>query len=222
MWEPLLALADAAGGDWPDLARRSAVALVAAAGAKVGGFGIQLLADLRVIFHDTGEDRLSTDHILERLCALDESPWADIRGKALDSRNLARRLAKYAVKPKQLRLGDKNTRGYERVDLLDAWLRYLPTADTPDPDVALDPRKGNKGPPPENDYEAPPALPQSSATSATSATALRPPTLTADPEPRDGPIVEHVDLTAILGPPCSGCGYRGHQHWPGCTLGAGA
>ena len=126
VWEPLLALADAAGGHWPDTARRSAVALVALAQGQAGGLGIRLLADLRAVFAKAGADRLSTDDIIEALLDLDESPWADIRGKAIDSRTLARRLGKYDVKPKQLRMGERNTRGYERTDLADAWGRYLP------------------------------------------------------------------------------------------------
>ncbi len=136
VWEPLIALADAAGGAWPDLARRSAVALVAEAQAKEGGMGVRLLADLRTVFTATGEQRMSTDDILEALLHLDESPWADIRGKTLDSRNLSRRLGRYGIKPKQLRFGDRNTRGYERTDLLDAWVRYLPEPSDPDRHVA--------------------------------------------------------------------------------------
>jgi len=124
VWEPLLAIADAAGGHWPESARVAAVTLVTAARDKEGGYGVRLLADLRGIF--AGHERLSTEGILEALCALDESPWGDLRGKALDSRNLARRLSKYEVSPKLLRLGSRVARGYERSDLMDAWSRYLP------------------------------------------------------------------------------------------------
>ena len=127
VWEPLLAIADAAGGDWPARARRSAVALVAEAGAKGRGFGVQLLTDLRTIF--SNEPFMPTEAILEALIALDESPWGDLRGKALDARNLARRLGKFDVKSKQQRVGERNLRGYERGDLLDAWVRYLPDDD---------------------------------------------------------------------------------------------
>lgn len=124
VWEPLVALADAAGGPWPVLARRSAVALVAQARGKEGGLGVQLLADLRDVFASAGDEKLGTDTVIEALCALDESPWADLRGRPLDARHLARRLAKYDVKPKQIRAG---RRGYDRADLADAWARYLPT-----------------------------------------------------------------------------------------------
>src|SRR3954452_18907692 len=52
VWEPLLAVADAAGGDWPERARRSAVALVAASKESTPSLGVRLLADLRLIFGD--------------------------------------------------------------------------------------------------------------------------------------------------------------------------
>jgi Protein of unknown function (DUF3631) len=128
VWEPLLAIADAAGGDWPERARVTAVTLVTAAQeTNGGGFGVKLLADLRRIFGN--EPTLSTESIIEALCALDESPWADLRGKALDARGLSRRLGKYGIKPKLIRNGERVFRGYERAELLDAWVRYLPEID---------------------------------------------------------------------------------------------
>ncbi len=124
VWEPLLAIADAAGGHWPETARRCAVAFVADSRDKAGGFGIQLLTDLRTAF--AGEQAMTTEAILDALNQMDESPWGDIRGKALDSRGLSRRLAKYGIKPKVIRVGERTPRGYDRGDLLDAWDRYLP------------------------------------------------------------------------------------------------
>ncbi len=92
VWEPLLAVADAAGADWPDRARQAAVAMVTDAAARPATLGIRLLGDLRQVFEEAGADVLATDTILDRLLHLDESPWGDLRGKPLDSRGLARRL----------------------------------------------------------------------------------------------------------------------------------
>jgi len=128
IWEPLLTIADAAGGDWPKRARCSAVALVADSMGGTHSFGVRLLADLRTVFGN--EPFIPTGEVLEQLCALDESPWGDLRGKALTARGLSQRLSKYEVKSKQQRIGDKNHRGYERTDLLDAWVRYLPGDDS--------------------------------------------------------------------------------------------
>jgi hypothetical protein len=114
-WEALIAVADLAGGHWPERARVTAVTVVTATQGHSGSLGVQLLADLRTVF--AGADRLPTDVILERLHDLDESPWADLRGKALDARSLSRRLSKYGVSPTQYRIGEDRTRGYLAADL---------------------------------------------------------------------------------------------------------
>jgi len=93
VWEALFAVADAAGGDWPDRARVTAVTLVTAKSAdgRAGSLGVRLLADLRDLFTKRAADKLSTTTILEYLTSLDESPWGDLRGKPLDARGLSRR-----------------------------------------------------------------------------------------------------------------------------------
>lgn len=124
VWEPLLAIADAAGGDWPNIARGAAVALVSAAKQRTPSLGIRLLADLRDVFRDA--DRMSTEGLLKALNAIEEAPWGDLRGKPLDSRGLSQRLHAYGVKPKKIRIGAATMQGYDRSDLCDSWERYLP------------------------------------------------------------------------------------------------
>jgi hypothetical protein len=132
VWEPLLAVADLVGGNWPRRAREAAVAFVASAEDRKGSLGVQLLADLKSVFN--GCESLPTAVVIEKLLALPESAWGDLRGKPLDPRGLSIRLRKYEVKPKQLRIGEKNIRGYERADLEDPWIRYLP-AEPPENDT---------------------------------------------------------------------------------------
>lgn len=124
VWESLLAVADLAGGEWPDRARAAAVELVTSNAQRDTSLGVLLLRDLRAVFGEA--DRLTTDTILERLHALEESPWADLRGKPIDARGLARRLSKYGVKPHQWAEGGARPRGYLAADLADPWGRYLP------------------------------------------------------------------------------------------------
>ncbi len=124
VWEALIAVADAAGGDWPQLARVAAVALVAESKTSTPSLGVLLLGDLRAIFGEA--DALPTETILECLHAIEESPWADLRGKALDARGLSRRLRQYGTKPTKIRAGAKTLQGYTRESLFDAWTRYLP------------------------------------------------------------------------------------------------
>jgi hypothetical protein len=133
-WEPLLALADAAGGHWPDIARKAAVALVASAREANPSLGILLLEHCRTAFADI--DRLATEQLLLRLQDLPESPWRNMKGKPLDDRGLATRLRRYEIKPKVIRLGQTTARGYLREDFEDVWPRYLPAASSQEAQLA--------------------------------------------------------------------------------------
>jgi hypothetical protein len=132
VWEPLLAVADAAGGDWPKRARAACVDLVNASKANdKGSIGIRLLTDLRDhVF--SGIDRLPTVAVLDRLCSLDESPWADMAGRPLDSRGLAKMLREYMtvenapITARNIKSGASVMKGYYATDLHDAWQRYCP------------------------------------------------------------------------------------------------
>jgi hypothetical protein len=125
-WEPLIAIADAAGGHWPETARVTAVTLVT--DARRGGetLGIRLLADLQRVFTDAAAERMTTEHLLEALNGLDDAPWGDLRGKPLDARSLSRRLSKYDVSPRTIRVDGTVKKGYELTDLVDVFRRYLP------------------------------------------------------------------------------------------------
>ena len=125
IWEPLLAVADVAGGHWPKRARVAAVALVADSKESTPSLGIRLLVDLHTVFGVA--DVMSTESILAALHKLDEAPWADLRGLPLNARGLAGRLRQYGVKSADVRLGEWNGKGYKREDLWDAWSRYLPS-----------------------------------------------------------------------------------------------
>jgi hypothetical protein len=122
-WEPLLSIADAAGGDWPQRARTAAIALVKGAAEKTQTTGVQLLSDLYDVFAEA--EKLPTETLLNRLHNLPESAWADCHGRPLNDRGLATRLRKFGVKPKVLRIGDSTPRGYLAADLEDPWKRYV-------------------------------------------------------------------------------------------------
>lgn len=124
VWEALLAIADAAGGEWPEEARVSAVTLVTDAKAATPSLGVRLLADLRELFGE--QDAIPTESIIRSLVEMDESPWAYLRGKPIDPRKLANFLRPYGVKSKVIRIGATTHKGYSREDLYDAWSRYLP------------------------------------------------------------------------------------------------
>jgi hypothetical protein len=123
IWEALFAVADEAGGTWPDRARLAAVTLVTDVTAAPASLGVRLLEDIQTAFGD--QDNLTTESLLSALVAMDEAPWGELRGKPLDARGLARRLAKYEVKPKTIRNGNLVAKGYSRSDFFDAWSRYV-------------------------------------------------------------------------------------------------
>jgi hypothetical protein len=122
VWEPLLAVADQVGGDWSTKARAACVALAGASVSREASLGIRLLTDLRTVFAE--DTRLSTTTILERLHALDESPWDNLRGAQLDARGLAWRLSSYEVSSTKVKVSGTALQGYRREDLWDLWERY--------------------------------------------------------------------------------------------------
>lgn len=127
VWEPLLAVADAAGGDWPERARVASVTLVSDAKESTPSLGIRLLADLRDVFDKEGAPTMSTEDVISGLLKRDEAPWGElVGGKPLNARGLARRLGEYGIKSKTVRIGPTTAKGYSRDDLWDAWSRYLP------------------------------------------------------------------------------------------------
>jgi Protein of unknown function (DUF3631) len=129
-WEPLVAVADLAGGDWPARARAAATLMTAAEAQQEEdtSAGVRLLGDLRQVFGDN--DALYTTTILDRLHKLEDAPWADWYGRPLSTRELAKLLRPYQVRSKSMREHGTgpSLKGYARADLHDAWQRYVPPA----------------------------------------------------------------------------------------------
>jgi hypothetical protein len=124
-WEPLLAIAELAGGHWPERARIAAGASAAEA-RDDEALGVRLLADVRDVFAQEDADRLSSASLAARLCEIEESPWGDLWGKQLDARGLARRLRPFGVRPRTVRFDDDSTaKGYLLEQFEDAFSRYL-------------------------------------------------------------------------------------------------
>ncbi|NQE89905.1 DUF3631 domain-containing protein [Nocardia terpenica] len=123
VWEPLIAVADMAGGHWPRTARAAAAAMVSAAedDNDTTSANVKLLADIRDIFAVTGLSFIKSQALCDRLHAIEESPWADWE---LNPSKLGHRLKEYEIKTRHN--PDKTERGYRRVDFLDAFDRYLP------------------------------------------------------------------------------------------------
>lgn len=125
IWEPILAIADAAGGHWPITARDAAVLMVAESQKKPATLGIKLLADIRTVMGDS--DRISTVDLLAGLHAMETAPWGNIKGEPIDSRFLAKVLGKYDITTNNtFKINGAPVKGYQTHHLYDAFERYLP------------------------------------------------------------------------------------------------
>ncbi|MDI3314489.1 MAG: DUF3631 domain-containing protein [Mycobacterium sp.] len=129
IWEALLAVADAAGADWPERARDACEHFECDSTEDRLSFGTRLLRDVRAVFGE--RDRMFSVDIIAALTSDAESEWLDVWGKPLNERRLAKELKRYGVASDTIRIGEARARGY-RVDgedgLGQAWAHWLPPA----------------------------------------------------------------------------------------------
>lgn len=133
-WEPLLAIADAAGRSWPAVARDAAIVLHAG-GKRLSG-GVELLGFIGQGFDDADADRLTSVQLCGRLNSIEEAPYGGWGKSGIEPRELARKLKAYGVAPRKIKLpGGSTAQGYHRGGFEDAWARYLtrPAPGTPTP-----------------------------------------------------------------------------------------
>jgi hypothetical protein len=124
-WRPLLAVADAAGGEWPQRARAALASIQAA--AEDESLKVTLLADIRSIFVERGVDRLASADLVEPLIAIEGRQWAEWRrGRPITPNALARLLAPFGIVPNTIRMShDRTAKGYQLAHFDDAFARYL-------------------------------------------------------------------------------------------------
>ncbi len=122
VWEPLLAIADLIGGDWPDRARRAAVTLAGA--VEDSDINVELLHDIYEVFDSEPAAFIASKQLVAALAALDSRPWGDWKdGKPISQRAVADRLKKFDIIPKS----NGSARGYHRDRFEDAWSRFPPS-----------------------------------------------------------------------------------------------
>jgi Protein of unknown function (DUF3631) len=134
--EPLVAIADLAGGVWPGKIRGALIRLYCE--EEDADLGVKLLSAIKRIFDETGADKMPTIDILQEIIAFeDDAPWAlwyedDLKHGRLKKAgsHLARKLKRYGIKPSKIRFGDETAQGYYKTDFREAWERYL-TASVP-------------------------------------------------------------------------------------------
>jgi hypothetical protein len=138
-WEPLFAIADLAGGDWPERAHRAALELSGERVKDDDEIGTVLLGDIRDIFEGCGLDiyvtkegdkHIKSEKLVAKLVAREDRPWAEFgRARKITTIRLASLLRGYRIGPRSVRIGpsDEDTaKGYKQSQFLDVFQRYLP------------------------------------------------------------------------------------------------
>jgi len=126
-WRPLVAVADAIGSDWPQRARKAALALSNLI-EEDRSLGVELLADIHTSFATRQVDRFSSESLIGDLITDPEKAWVEFgkSRKPLTQRQLAALLKPFGIKPTTIRLSQESVaKGYLLAQFADAFARYL-------------------------------------------------------------------------------------------------
>jgi hypothetical protein len=127
-WRPLFAIAEIAGGDWPQRAANVFAKLTSGEDVDAQGINEMLLTDVWQTFRDSKSVRMFSKTLVDALLQMTDHPWPEARGKnqkPITETWLARRLRVFGASPKLIREGDTVGRGYILADFQDAIDRYL-------------------------------------------------------------------------------------------------
>jgi len=136
IWEPLLALADIAGGDWPAKARRAAEGLTASGHGRspIGA----LLFDIYAGIARKESERIFSRDLVDWLNGFTDRPWLDLPGlrfvdsgkrKQMSELWLAQQLRPYGLRPRTIRIGDNIAKGYVLDEMIEVFQRYMPRSE---------------------------------------------------------------------------------------------
>ncbi len=139
-WRHLIAIADEAGGAWPQRARQAAEMLDAVRSEAT--ITVMLLEDIRTAFDEARADRLTSGDVTEALASREDRPWPEWKaGKPITPNQLARMLKPFRISPGTIRTHIGTAKGYMRDAFDDAFARYLAdrtvTSSQPLPDKGL-------------------------------------------------------------------------------------
>jgi hypothetical protein len=128
IWEPLLALADLAGGPWPETARQAAAVLTAK--AQETSPISSLLLDILMAFVNSGEEQIASRILVATLNESPDRPWAAARnGKEITELWLSQKLRPYGVRPRTIRMGETTAKGYVKDEFKEVFRRYISRAE---------------------------------------------------------------------------------------------
>jgi putative DNA primase/helicase len=125
-WTLLLAIAELAGGDWPERARQAAQRLTRS--GRRASDGVQLLAAIRIML--AGKKVITSKTIVAELLKDPTDIWvAYNHGGAVTQRQVAHLLSAYDIRPDTVHpsgRSDDSPKGYKAAQFTDAFARYLP------------------------------------------------------------------------------------------------
>jgi len=164
IWEPLLAIADLAAGTWPKRARDAAVALSSM--AQDTNPTTSLLLDLLLPCFEAEGERIFSRTLVAGLNADPDKPWAEAANrKQISEHWLSSKLRPYGLRPRTMRIGNAQAKGYIKAELIDLFRRYIPRSalqelladhqpagnpvSEPRPDAAASEQPVSNPPPPE-------------------------------------------------------------------------
>jgi hypothetical protein len=122
-WRPLFAIAQIAGGDWPQRAAE-AFALLTPKPQTDRDLDLTLLADIRSIFAASSAQRLFSTTLVAALNALPGHPTR-VDATLLNPTSLARRLSRFDIRPCAMRIGNARAKGYNLADFAEAFAQHL-------------------------------------------------------------------------------------------------
>jgi putative DNA primase/helicase len=126
-WRPLFAVAEIAGGDWPQQCAAAFSKLTSNADVDAQGIGTTLLADIGQVFENERVDKLPSATLCNSLAEIEGREWAEWgrARKPISTHQLAKLLRRFQVTPQAIRIGDETPRGYLLTDFKEAFERYL-------------------------------------------------------------------------------------------------
>jgi Protein of unknown function (DUF3631) len=144
-WEPLLAVAEVAGGDWPSRARRAAIWFCALkAMTKRDSLGLRLLKEVVEYLREV--TKAETKQIWQHLYNKSGAPWCDFR--FFNESWIRETLYEFPGAPRQgdVRIGEVRVQGFHIDWFADLIERYISPGEIPDTPDSIDNKNNDVGP----------------------------------------------------------------------------
>ncbi|MCH8858580.1 MAG: DUF3631 domain-containing protein [Proteobacteria bacterium] len=127
VWRPLIAIADVAGGSWPERARQAAASLESNATDESESITVMLFSDIRTAFEQYGDDKMPSAKLAEYLNGMEDRPWPEYgRGrKPITTVQIARLLKRHTISPGTIRTEAGTPKGYKLQNFENVFARYL-------------------------------------------------------------------------------------------------